>query len=294
MARRVRLARAARERGGGRVPPLRARDRLEPLLRRGDRRARGPRVGRASAGSSSASTTSARHCSPPRSCCSAASWSRPPAPRALALARHRARPPPGGLDRGLDVRARAGAGSHRGVTLVEELAAATIGATFNFYRDGEGAELRCARLAAYLERRQRRAAPARRRGARLPRHARERRPADLGAAQLDGTRPRRGDRDDRPPRARASSGSPTRVLLWNVVPTHPHLPGTPETRTVDRRAPRSRRPGPSWLRLARVGGSSRSADSRTRSSAATYVRHPSHGGATEFREGLRRIVRRSI
>jgi hypothetical protein len=36
-------------------------------------------------------------------------------------------------------------------SLINRLAAATIGQTTNFYRDGQGAALRRARLAAYLE-----------------------------------------------------------------------------------------------------------------------------------------------
>src|SRR3954464_11662525 len=35
--------------------------------------------------------------------------------------------------------------------LIERLRRATIGATFNFYRDGEGAAARCHRLLTYLE-----------------------------------------------------------------------------------------------------------------------------------------------
>src|SRR5919108_3859216 len=35
--------------------------------------------------------------------------------------------------------------------MVESLAAARIGDTFNFYREGAGATVRCERLAAYLE-----------------------------------------------------------------------------------------------------------------------------------------------
>src|SRR5919199_5772597 len=38
----------------------------------------------------------------------------------------------------------------RTVSFVEELAAAEIGATFNFYRSGPRAELLCARLSRYL------------------------------------------------------------------------------------------------------------------------------------------------
>src|SRR5512146_2650597 len=38
--------------------------------------------------------------------------------------------------------------------LIERLASASIGATFNFYRDGAGSETRCERLREYLRDRQ--------------------------------------------------------------------------------------------------------------------------------------------
>jgi uracil-DNA glycosylase len=79
------------------------------------------------------------------------------------------------------------------------------------------------------------------------------------------------------------------VLLWNVVPTHPHRPGEPES---------NRRP------LAAEIDASRSfleqlADGRRvipvgRVAEATIgtagIRHPSHGGAQEFRAGLAALV----
>ena len=172
---------------------------------------------------------------------------------------------------------------------VERLADASIGATFNFYRDGDGAETRRARLRSYLER---------------TAHARLLLVAE--APGYRGTRvsgiPLTSERQltGRGP-AEATATIVHRVLdelsleaetlLWNVVPTHPHGPSAESnrrpTRTeVEEAAPflaalaRGRRVVPVG-RLAHgvVGGE--------------YVRHPSHGGAAEFREGLRRILRRS-
>jgi len=73
------------------------------------------------------------------------------------------------------------------------------------------------------------------------------------------------------------------VLLWNVVPTHPG------TETTNRRPTRAEiRAG---VRFARRLARCRRviAVGRVAASAlgAPYVRHPSHGGATAFRENLR-------
>jgi len=75
------------------------------------------------------------------------------------------------------------------------------------------------------------------------------------------------------------------VLLWNLVPTHPHRPGRPDSNRPPTRAEiaagrpfleelaRGRKVVPVG-RLAQevLGG--------------PYVRHPSHGGAGAFRDGL--------
>src|SRR5881397_1537995 len=103
--------------------------------------------------------------------------------------------------------------------LIERLVDATIGATFNFYRDGTGAETRCERLREYLGARQ--DAPllivgeaAGYRGARvsgLPftseRQLTGRGPAEATATIVHRVLERLGLAED--------------VLLWNVVPTHP-------------------------------------------------------------------------
>src|SRR5205823_10503943 len=102
---------------------------------------------------------------------------------------------------------------------VEALAAARIGDTFNFYRDGARAPLLRERLAAYLD--ERAAAPlllvgeaAGWRGARvsgLP-FTSERQLTGSGPAEATATIVHR---------ALAGLGLDEHVLLWNVVPTHP-------------------------------------------------------------------------
>jgi len=81
------------------------------------------------------------------------------------------------------------------------------------------------------------------------------------------------------------------VLLWNVVPTHPHEPGRPYT---------NRRPTHAEVRAnlpllaAVVRGRRPIAVGRLAESVldAPYVRHPSHGGAKAFRDGLATIALR--
>ena len=176
------------------------------------------------------------------------------------------------------------------MTLVEELAAARIGATFNFYREGEGAGRRRGRLAAYLDRRCDAPfllvaeAPGYRgtRVSGIPLTS-ERLVSGSGPAEATATIVHR---------VLVELGLEERALLWNVVPTHPHRPGQaesnrPPTRSeveaarpfLDRLA-RGRQVVPvGRLAHAVLGGE--------------YVRHPSHGGAAEFREGLRRIIGRA-
>jgi hypothetical protein len=77
-------------------------------------------------------------------------------------------------------------------------------------------------------------------------------------------------------------GLEERVLLWNVVPTHP---GT----TCANRAPTRAEieAGALFVHHLAVGRSvvavGRVAE---RTLGAAYVRHPSHGGARDFRAGL--------
>lgn len=173
------------------------------------------------------------------------------------------------------------------MSLVEELARARIGATFNFYRDGEGAELRRDRLRAYLEARA--DAPAL-----LVAEAPGYRGTRVSGVPLTSERQLTGSGPAEATativhRALGETGLTQDVLLWNVVPTHPHLPGRPETNRRPtraeveaslpfvRRLARGRRVVPvGRLAHASLGGA--------------YVRHPSHGGARPFLEALRRIA----
>jgi uracil-DNA glycosylase len=168
--------------------------------------------------------------------------------------------------------------------LVERLVEAEIGATFNFYRDGHGAGVRCERLRAYLE--SRRDAPlllvgeaAGYRGARvsgIP-FTSERQLTGAGPAEASATIVHR---------VLAELGLEESVLLWNVVPTHP---GTESSNRPPRRdeivggLPFVRE----LVRGRRVIAVGRLAEAAL---GAPYVRHPSRGGAEAFRAGLRRLL----
>jgi uracil-DNA glycosylase len=170
------------------------------------------------------------------------------------------------------------------VSFVEELAAAEIGATFNFYREGPRANLLKRRLADYLAARERATlllvgeAPGYR-GARvsgLP-FTSERQLTGTGPAEATATIVRTTLRlleleDD--------------TLCWNVVPTHPG--SACRNRRPTRREVESGRlflePMAKGRRVLAVG---RLAHAVT---GAPYVRHPSHGGASEFAAGLARLT----
>lgn len=172
--------------------------------------------------------------------------------------------------------------------LVEELAAARIGSTFNFYADGERAPLLRARLRHYLE--ARRAAPvvlvgeaAGHRGARvsgLP-FTSERQLTGAGPAEATATIVRR---------TLVELGAEDGVLLWNLVPTHPHRSGLPASNRPPTRA-EIEAARPFLQRLARgrrVVPVGRLAHAWL---GGVYVRHPSHGGAQAFRAGLEEALR---
>jgi uracil-DNA glycosylase len=167
---------------------------------------------------------------------------------------------------------------------VKELASARIGGTHNQYADSA---LRRRRLVEYLESR----AGARLllvgeaagyRGARVSGLAftSERQltgtgPAEISATIVHRTLEELGIADD--------------VLLWNLVPTHPHRVGDPASNRVPTRdeVTGGRRfvdalagAGPSNRLLLAVGRLAQ------RELGAPYVRHPSHGGAAEFRATL--------
>jgi len=81
-------------------------------------------------------------------------------------------------------------------------------------------------------------------------------------------------------------GLEEQVLLWNVVPTHP---GTARSnrRPTQAEARASRLFLRELARSRRVVAVGRLAQSAL---GAPYVRHPSHGGAAEFRAGLLRLL----
>jgi uracil-DNA glycosylase len=168
-------------------------------------------------------------------------------------------------------------------SFVERLAAARIGATFNFYRDGIGAEVRRARLADYLAARER--APillvgeaAGYRGARvsgIP-FTSERQLSGSGPGEASATIVRC---------VLGELGLEESVLCWNLVPTHPHRPGRPDSNRPPTRGEVAA--GRTFLAALtekrRVVALGRLAH---REVGTRYVRHPAHGGAAAFRAGL--------
>jgi uracil-DNA glycosylase len=164
--------------------------------------------------------------------------------------------------------------------LIERVASARIGETFNFYRDGRGAATRRARLRAYLE--SRREAPlllvgeaAGYRGARvsgIP-FTSERQLTGSGPAEATATIVHR---------VLTELEIKKDVLLWNVVPTHPG------TESSNRRPTRAEvAAGLPFLdrltRGRRVVAVGRLAQAVL---GEPCVRHPSHGGAAAFRAGM--------
>ena len=164
--------------------------------------------------------------------------------------------------------------------LVSRLAAAQIGVTYNSYREGERAPILRSRLRAYLEVRAH--APflllgeaAGYRGARvsgIP-FTSERQLTGTGPAEASATIVHR---------VLAELGIEERVLLWNVVPTHP---GTETSNRPPTRAEvGAARPFLTELaRRRRVLPVGRLAE---RALGIAGVRHPAHGGAGAFRAGL--------
>jgi uracil-DNA glycosylase family 4 len=165
--------------------------------------------------------------------------------------------------------------------IVEQLARAHIGATFNQYAHSERLRMR---LSSYLEARADAeiilvGEAAGYRGARISGLAftSERQLTGAGPAEASATIVQRVLDD---------LGVAENVLLWNVVPTHP---GT---------ATSNRRPTQAEVEAARpfldelTRGRRVVAVGRLAAEAleAPYVRHPSHGGGTAFGEGLRRVL----
>jgi uracil-DNA glycosylase len=163
-------------------------------------------------------------------------------------------------------------------SFVARLASARIGATFNFYRQGRGAVVRRRRLQGYLEAHARAElllvgeAPGYR-GARvsgIP-FTSERQLTGSGPAEPTATIVQE-----------ALAGLDVDVLCWNVVPTHP---GTSSSNRRPTRAEvgASRRFLEELAAGRRILAVGRLAQAAT---GAPYLRHPSHGGAAEFRTGL--------
>jgi hypothetical protein len=79
------------------------------------------------------------------------------------------------------------------------------------------------------------------------------------------------------------------ILLWNLVPTHPHEPGRPFS---------NRRPTSAEIAAARPFLAALCPGRRVipvgrlavRALGGPYVRHPSHGGASAFRADLAAVV----
>jgi hypothetical protein len=163
--------------------------------------------------------------------------------------------------------------------LVDRLAAAEIGATFNQYAESA---LRRDRLRAYLE--ARRGAEvllvgeaAGYRGARISGipFTSERQLTGSGPAEATATIVHR---------VLAELGVEAEVLLWNVVPTHPG--GETSNRRPTRAEVAASVPFLEEVTRGRVAiAVGRLA---AESLGAPYVRHPSHGGAAAFEAGLRR------
>jgi len=170
--------------------------------------------------------------------------------------------------------------------LVAELAAARIGNTFNQYA---GSRLLRERLEEYLDAKRTAAIvlvgeAAGYRGARISGIP------FTSERQLTGTGPAEATASIIH-RVLAELRIEEDVLLWNVVPTHPHEPGRPYT---------NRRPSRVEVEVSSrfLGGVARGrrlvAVGRLaeRATGAPYVRHPSHGGGAEFRHDLEELLLR--
>jgi uracil-DNA glycosylase len=169
-------------------------------------------------------------------------------------------------------------------SFIDRLAAARIGRTTNFYRDGPGAAVRRERLRAYLESHSRARvllvgeAPGYR-GARvsgIP-FTSERQLTGSGPAEATATIVQR---------VLVELEAAEDVVLWNVVPTHP---GTERS---------NRPPTRAEVAAGRVFADELAAGRRVlavgrvayEALGGTYVRHPSHGGARAFSAALHALI----
>ena len=166
---------------------------------------------------------------------------------------------------------------------VERLARARIGRTHNFYAGGGRAPLLRRRLAVYL-------ATCRGASIVLVGEAAGYRGARVSGIPFTSERQLTGCGPAEPTativrRVLAELGRLDDVVLWNVVPTHPHLP----RRSRSNRPP-TRAEVEAGCRFLEEVVAGRRAIAIGRLAHAVlggeYVRHPSHGGATAFRAGL--------
>lgn len=169
----------------------------------------------------------------------------------------------------------------RPVELVDALAGTTIGATYNQYA---GSQLRRERLRAYLAARVDAelllvGEAAGYRGARvsgIP-FTSERQLTGRGPAEASATIVHR---------VLDGLGIAAQTLLWNVVPTHPGTETSnrrPTRREIDASRPflEELAAGRTVIAVGRIAAADLD---------APYVRHPSHGGAQAFAEGLREAL----
>ena len=168
--------------------------------------------------------------------------------------------------------------------MVEELAAARIGLTFNQYGEGSRAPLLRERLMAYLEEREGASlllvgeAPGYR-GARISGipFTSERQLTRSGPAEATATIVHR---------VLGELGLEQDVLLWNVVPTHPGTEFTNRRPTGAEVAAGLRfvdalAAGRTVVAVGRVAGDAL---------GLPGIRHPSHGGTEAFRSGLTSVT----
>jgi uracil-DNA glycosylase len=167
---------------------------------------------------------------------------------------------------------------------IERLAAAEIGATYNFYRDGARAALLRDRLQAYLDARA---------GVRflLVAEAPGYRGTRVSGIPLTSERQLTGEGPAEATatvvhRVLAELGVADDVLLWNTVPTHP---GDAQT---NRRPTRAEIAAGVPFAHELACGRRVVAVGRVAHEAfgGAYVRHPSHGGATAFWRALERLL----
>ncbi len=167
---------------------------------------------------------------------------------------------------------------------VDRLAAASIGATFNFYRLGERAPTLRARLERYFDEL----------GASrvvLVGEAPGYRGARVSGIPFTSERQLTGEGPAEPTativhRVLGELGLDGEVLLWNVVPTHPgdeRSNRRPTRAEIEAGLPFLRELARGRLAIA----AGRIAEAAT---GGPYVRHPSRGGAAEFRRGLRALL----